>query len=162
MFIHIDFMCLGNICRSPMAELIFRTAVENSELREVVMVTSCGIGDWHTGNPPDKRALAELEAHGYKGGKNLRASQFSPFDAAADLLVALDTSHRKYLLEQGIPAEKVKLLRDFDPQSPPNSSVEDPYYGGPEGFSDTRSQIEAAVPGLLAWARSQHEANSKH
>lgn len=152
--VHIDFVCTGNICRSPMAEAIMRAKLAEAGLSDVASVTSCGIEDYHVGQHADRRALDELKAHGYDGS-SLRASQVSPFDLAADLLVPMTTQHRSQLIVQGADPEKVMLLRDFDPNSAPNSSVADPYYGGPEGFAATRKQIEAASDGIIDWVRAQ-------
>ena len=68
---------------------------------------------------------------------------------AADLLVALDTGHVSELVARGVDEDRIRLLRSFDPAAPEQASVADPYYGGPEGFVETRQQIEAAVEGLL-------------
>ena len=152
--IHIDFVCTGNICRSPMAEVIVRQKLIDAGLADHVRVTSSGIGGWHVGNPADLRALAELSAAGYDGSSH-RAQQFGGQQMDADLIVALATRHVSELVAQGVPEEKVRLLRSFDPAAPENASVEDPYYGGPEGFTVTREQIEAAADGILDWVRSQ-------
>lgn len=152
--LHIDFVCTGNICRSPMAEVITRDAVEAAGLAAHVQVSSCGIGGWHVGQGADRRAVAELRAAGHDGSEHV-ASQLGPDDLAADLLIALDTGHRSELIARGADEDKVRLLRSFDPDSPAEASVADPYYGGPEGFTVTRHQIEAAVPGILAWVRER-------
>ena len=73
---------------------------------------------------------------------------------AADLLVALDTGHVSELIARGVPEGKIRLLRSFDPGAPEQASVADPYYGGPEGFVETREQIEASVAGLLEHVRA--------
>lgn len=152
---HIEFVCTGNICRSPMAEVIVRDALVSAGLDHVT-VTSSGIGGWHVGNPADSRALDELTAHGYDGSSH-RAQQFGANQQGADLIVALDTRHISELVVRGVPEDKIRLLRSFDPSSPADAGVADPYYGGPEGFTTTREQIEAAAPGIVEWVR-QHEA----
>ncbi|QGU05090.1 low molecular weight protein-tyrosine-phosphatase [Corynebacterium comes] len=150
---HVDFVCTGNICRSPMAEVIFRDAVERSGMAAYIRVSSCGIGGWHVGNGADKRAVAELRAAGHDGSDHI-ASRLGPEDMAADLLIALDTGHVAEMVTLGVPEEKIRLLRSFDPDAPEQASVDDPYYGGPEGFTQTRTQIESAVEGLLAFAHA--------
>lgn len=147
--LHIDFVCTGNICRSPMAEVIVRQKLEDVDLGDAVRVTSSGIGDWHVGHAADKRALVELAEHGYDGSEH-RAQQFGAEQQDADLIVALDTNHVSELVARGVPEEKVRLLRSFDPDAD-GEGVADPYYGGPEGFTTTREQIEAAADGIIAW-----------
>ncbi|MDR7329822.1 low molecular weight protein-tyrosine-phosphatase [Corynebacterium guangdongense] len=153
--LHVTFVCLGNICRSPMAEVIFTEAVARAGLEGLIRVSSSGTGDWHVGEGADERALRELADNGYDGSDH-RASQVGPETLAADLIIALDTNHRSSLIvASGAAEEKVRMLRDFDPAAGPDASVADPYFGGPAGFITTREQIEAAVPGILDWARAQ-------
>ncbi len=151
--LHITFVCTGNICRSPMAEIIVHDALEKDMLDLKARVSSCGIGGWHVGQGADKRAVAELRRSGHDGSEHV-AAQLGPEHMDADLVVALDTGHRSELIARGIPEERVRLLRSFDPAAGEDASVEDPYYGGPEGFTVTHEQIEAAVPGILDWVRN--------
>lgn len=153
--LHIDFVCTGNICRSPMAEVIVRDKLAEAGFGEdAVQVTSSGIGNWHVGHQADHRALAELAAHGYNGESH-RAQQFGAEQFDADLIVALDHNHVSELVARGVPEDKVRLLRSFDPAAKADDlGVADPYYGGPEGFAVTREQIEAAADGIIAWVRA--------
>ena len=157
---HVDFVCTGNICRSPMAEVIFHDAIEAAGLSDIVRVSSCGIGGWHVGNGADRRAVAELRAVGHDASDHV-ASQLGPEDMAADLLVALDTGHVSELVARGVDEDRIRLLRSFDPEAPEQASVADPYYGGPEGFVETREQIEASVAGLLEHVREAVHVGSR-
>ncbi|MGV9710289.1 low molecular weight protein-tyrosine-phosphatase [Gordonia sp. NPDC003424] len=149
--LHVCFVCTGNICRSPMAQNIFRAAVDDAGLSERVRVTSAATGGWHVGEPADNRARTELLAHGYSD--NHVAAQLSPEHFDADLLVAMDTGHVRELDRKRL-GDRVRLLRSFDPDAGPDDlDLNDPYYGTGDDFALTRRQIEAAVPGLLAWVR---------
>ncbi|MCT2338009.1 low molecular weight protein-tyrosine-phosphatase [Corynebacterium sp. p3-SID1056] len=152
--LHIDFVCTGNICRSPMAEVIVREKLTEAGLGERVRVTSSGIGGWHVGGPADSRALAELAAHGYDGSRHV-AAQFGGERYDADLIVALDTNHVSELIARGVDEQRVRLIRSFDPDAPEGAGVADPYYGGLRGFATTREQIEAAADGIIAWVNDQ-------
>ena len=72
-----------------------------------------------------------------------------------DLIVALDTNHVSELIARGVPESRIRLLRSFDPAAPEGAGVEDPYYGGADGFQTTREQIEAAAPGIISWVKAQ-------
>ena len=152
--LHIDFVCTGNICRSPMAEVIVRDKLDKAGLGSAVVVSSSGIGSWHVGHPADKRALSELAAHGYDGSAH-RAQQFGYEQEQADLIVALDTNHVSELVARGVDEDKVRLIRSFDPAAEDGAGVADPYYGGPEGFAVVREQIESAADGIITWVREQ-------
>lgn len=147
------FVCTGNICRSPMAEIIARQQADNAGLSQSVEFSSCGLGDWHVGQPADHRALAELKSAGYDGSSH-RAAQLGSQHADADLFVAMDAGHARGLVSSGIAEEKISLLRAFDANSAPADEVADPYYGDISEFVLTRENIEAAMPGLLEWIRS--------
>lgn len=152
--LHIDFVCTGNICRSPMAEVIVREKLAEAGLGDSVTVTSSGIGGWHVGHKADERARAELAAHGYDGEAH-RAQQFGFEQEQADLIVALDTNHVSELVARGVDEDKVRLIRSFDPGAEEGAGVADPYYGGKDGFTTTREQIEAAADGIIAWVNNQ-------
>ena len=152
--LHIEFVCTGNICRSPMAEVIVREKLAQEGFADAVTVTSSGIGGWHVGHKADERARAELAAHGYDGEAH-RAQQFGFEQEQADLIVALDTNHVSELVARGVDADKVRLIRSFDPAAEEGAGVADPYYGGPEGFAVVREQIESAADGIIAWVRDR-------
>lgn len=148
--VRVVFVCTGNICRSPMADSMARRAFADAELGDRVIVSSVGTGDWHVGDRMDHRAAAELEAHGFDSTHT--AAQLSESDHDADLLVVLDGGHRTHLLEVGVDTDRIRLLRSFDPDAD-GSDVADPYYGDRSGFTCTREQIAAALPGLVAEVR---------
>ncbi|WP_430335649.1 low molecular weight protein-tyrosine-phosphatase [Rhodococcus sp. ACT016] len=148
--IHVTFVCTGNICRSPMAERIFAEHVRRAGLDDRVRVTSAGTHGYHVGDGADRRTDKVLEAAGYPTGH--RAAQVDDDHLAADLVVALDRGHDRILAQLGVPDDRRRLLRSFDPDAD-SDSVPDPYYGDITDFELVRDQIEAAVPGLLAWVR---------
>jgi len=148
----VTFVCTGNICRSPMAEHIFRRHAEDERLD--VEVDSSGTGYWHVGDGADERTVATLRRAGYGSGH--RARQFEPswFDHY-DLIIALDQGHRSDLRRIASEEEargKIRLLREFDPAAR-DLDVPDPYYGRASAFEEVREQIEAAIPGLIGHVR---------
>lgn len=151
--LYVVFVCTGNICRSPMAEVMFRDALEDAGLTPYVRVRSCGIGGWHIGQQADRRAIAELRNAGHDGSHH-RAAQLSDKHRTADLFVAMDDGHVSDLVHRGVFPERIRLLRSFDPAAPEDAPVEDPYYGDQSHFAQTRTQIEAAIPGMLSWVRT--------
>jgi len=150
---HVSSICSGNICRSPIAEKVFAHEVEQAGLAERIRVTSAGTGSWHVGDPADSRAAALLAEHGYVDTHVAR--QVDDELLAADLLVALDAGHLRALRRIAPDPERVQLLRAFDPEAPAGAGVPDPYYGGPEGFTEVLTMIRAATPGLLEYVKAQ-------
>ena len=153
----VTFVCSGNICRSPMAEVVFASMVVDAGLGDRVVVDSAGTGDWHVGERADDRALTALAVRGYDGSSH-RARQFDAGDfATTDLVVALDAGHAKALRSWASTkthADKVVLLRSFDSGLPASAAdhlldIADPYYGGSEGFDEVFEQVHAGGLGLL-------------
>ncbi|WP_433558909.1 low molecular weight protein-tyrosine-phosphatase [Pseudonocardia xinjiangensis] len=147
------FVCTGNICRSPIAEKVFVHELERAGLAGAVRVSSAGTGGWHIGSAADDRAAALLRAEGYPDTHTAR--QIDAEQLSADLLVALDQSHRRALRAMISEPDRVRLLRSFDPDAPDDAEVPDPYYGGVEGFTEVLTMIRAAMPGLVDWVRSR-------
>ena len=150
MSFRICFVCLGNICRSPIAEVVMRSLLEERGLADRVEVSSAGTGDWHIGERADRRTLAVLNRHGYDGDAH-RARQFSAeWFSQCELVVAMDQANLATLsrLADGEHEDKVQLLRAFDPDAN-GTDVPDPYYSGDNGFDEVLVMVEAACRGLL-------------
>src|SRR5690242_16858632 len=113
--LHITFICSGNICRSPMAEKMFAHQIHQRGLSDAVRTTSAGTGGWHAGDPADRRASHVLREHGYPTAH--RAVQIDDDHLSADLVIALGRNHVRMLQEMGVPANKIRMLRSFDPRS---------------------------------------------
>ncbi|MGA6154298.1 low molecular weight protein-tyrosine-phosphatase [Stenotrophomonas sp. NPDC087984] len=150
---HICFVCSGNICRSPSAALVFAEHLRRAGLDGAVRVSSAGIGPWHAGEPIDERAGELLARHGYP--VEHVAAQIGAEHSDADLFLAMDHGHAKALRRRVDDPSRVRVLRSFDPAATGDLDVPDPYYGGPEGFDEVLTMIEAAMPGLLTWVRER-------
>jgi protein-tyrosine phosphatase len=170
--IRLLFVCLGNICRSPIAEGVMRTLVEQAGLQDRIGLDSAGTGAWHVGNPPDTRAVEAARARGVELtglARQIRREDFDYFD----LMIALDSENLRELRRLAPSREereKVRLLREFDPAgvaggaaqpSRPLASraagdldVPDPYYGAADDFEEVMELIQAACAGLLAQIQS--------
>ncbi|MFC4912239.1 low molecular weight protein-tyrosine-phosphatase [Actinomadura gamaensis] len=150
----VTFVCTGNICRSPMAESVFRHHVDEEGLD--VEVDSSGTGGWHVGDAADSRTVAALRRAGYRSAHIAR--QFEPEWAAHyDLIIALDEGHLaelRAMAPDGEAAAKIRLLREFDPSAGDDLDVPDPYYGGRADFDQVLEMVEAAMPGLLDEVRA--------
>ena len=148
--LHVTFVCSGNICRSPMAEKMFAHQIEGRGLADRVRVTSAGTGGWHAGDGADRRTNAVLQAHGYP--TTHRAAQLADDHLSAYMMVAMGRNHARFLADMGVPPERLRMMRAFDPRSGAHPlDVEDPYYGGPEDFEAVFTVIESALPGLHQW-----------
>jgi protein-tyrosine phosphatase len=145
------FVCTGNICRSPMAEVVFRDLAEREGLGRRILTSSAGTGEWHLGERADHRTLIALEGRGYDGSRH-RARQFTTTSFRDnDLVVALDRTHERNLREWAHDEDeegKVTLLLTFDPASEV-LDVPDPYYAGQEMFDAVLGMIEASTLGLF-------------
>lgn len=152
----IALVCLGNICRSPMADVVLAERAREAGLDDVIAVASCGTGDWHVGHPMDRRAAAVLTEHGYDASRH-RARQFDPgWLDDHDLVLAMDGQN---LADIGGHGERVRRFRDFDPEVDPGETgadVPDPYYGGPAGFEEVLRMVERTSTALVAALRQEH------
>jgi low molecular weight protein-tyrosine phosphatase len=144
------FVCLGNICRSPMAEGVLRRLVAERGLSDYFEIDSAGIGDWHVGQAPDNRAQEAARRRGIdistQSARQLRADDFSRFD----LILAMDSSNHgdiRQLSPKHVHG-KIRQFLDFAPQTGARD-VPDPFFGEAEGFDHALDLIEAAAAGLL-------------
>lgn len=148
------FVCMGNICRSSMAQGVFRQMIEQAGLQEIVSVASAGTHAFHEGEAPDKRAQLAVAKRGYDI-TSLCATKVTPDHFAEfDLILAMDWDNHS-LLQQMAPrgsAHKIQLLMRFasDHES---ATVPDPYYGNQAGFEQALDYIEDACAGLLEVAK---------
>ena len=140
----IALVCLGNICRSPMAHVVLESRLAEAGLDDRVVVRSSGTGDWHVGRPMDDRAAATLRRAGYDPSRH-RARQYDDtWPAEHDLVLAMDETN---LDDLGGRSERVGLFRDLDPQGP--GEVPDPYYGGTDGFEQVLDLVERTSDALV-------------
>ena len=150
------FVCLGNICRSPTAEVVFRQVAAREAPDLVIQVDSAGTAGYHIGAPPDPRTREAAARRGYDLSP-LRARIVQPEDFERfDLILAMDRENLAALRRrapQGLH-ERVRLFLEFAPELA-TSDVPDPYYGGPNGFEEVLDLVEAAAHGLLNHVRRQ-------
>jgi protein-tyrosine phosphatase len=144
------FVCLGNICRSPMAEGVFRRVVAEEGLTEHFIIDSAGLGDWHIGQAPDHRAQKAARSRGIDiSDQSARQVMDEDFDRF-DLLLVMDGSNYDELKARA-PHEaraKIRPFLDYAPHAA-TKDVPDPFFGGKEGFDHALDLIEAAAHGLL-------------
>jgi protein-tyrosine phosphatase len=171
-------VCTGNICRSPMAEVVLRDRFEAAGLGGRVVVDSSGVSDEERGHPIDPRARAVLVHRGYDVDDLHRARRVGRDDVAQrDLVLAMTVQHARALRrladggsvadDHGL-AERVRMYRSFDPDAPrlapgdPETALDiaDPWYGGPRNFEVSLDEIEAAADAIVAHVRAEIEARS--
>lgn len=156
--VRILFVCMGNICRSPLAEGVFRSLVEERGLSSLIEIDSAGTGSWHAGQPPDRRMRQTAHRHGIslddQRARAVRSSDLYDFD----LLLMMDRdnlNHVRRLDRKGAMREKLRLFRDFDPD-PGDGQVPDPYYGGADGFEDVYCIVDRTARNLLDWVERRY------
>lgn len=149
--IRVLFVCLGNICRSPLAEGVFRDLVEKAGLGARIEADSAGTGSWHIGEAPDARTRATARRRGFDLSR-IRARQLERRDLERfDLVLVMDKSnlHDTLALDpEGDHGQRVRLFREFDPE-PEHYQVPDPYTGGREGFEQVQDIVERTSRALL-------------
>ena len=150
------FVCLGNICRSPTAEVVFREIVarEAPDLR--LEIDSAGTAAYHVGSPPDSRTRQAALRRGYDmSALRARVVESKDFDRF-DLILAMDRQNFD-ALRQRAPAtahQRIRMFLEFAPDAD-TTDVPDPYYGGPNGFEEVLDLVEAAARGLLQHVRTE-------
>ena len=153
----ISFVCLGNICRSPLAQGVFQDLVNREKLDQKIFISSAGTSNWHIGSLPDERMRQTAKSKGIK--LESRAQQFQSKDFNKfSLILAMDQSNLIRLSEiapNALPPDKLMLFRSFDPESNDDQDVPDPYYGGAKGFEEVYSMVKRTCPPLLNYIKSR-------
>jgi len=152
------FICLGNICRSPLAEGIFNHKVKELGLEGKFTSDSCGTSDYHIGELPDERTLDCAQKH--EVHISHRARQMNRVDIREfDYLVAMDMSNKRniqsLMTHFKMPQEQLFLLREFHP-NPEHIEVPDPYYGGEEGFEQVFKILDESLDHFLVRLKTEH------
>ena len=143
-------VCMGNICRSPLAQGLLEKRLREEGLASKVEVDSAGTGAWHAGEPPDNRGRRTAEARGFDISRQ-RARELAPEDFERfDLILCMDERNRREVLARCPPErhKRVRLLLDFAPELT-QREVPDPYYDQLSGFERVADMIELAVDGLM-------------
>ncbi len=149
------FVCMGNICRSPVAQGVFENVLRREGLEGEVRVDSAGTGDWFTGEPPDERAVWSAGLRGIDISGQ-RARHIAPGDCTRfDYVLTMDETNYRAVSALCSGSAVVRPFLDFAPGSP-EREVPDPYSGGPEGFERTLDLVEEASEGLVEDIRSRH------
>ncbi|MDH4235193.1 MAG: low molecular weight phosphotyrosine protein phosphatase [Gallionella sp.] len=155
--IAVVFVCMGNICRSPTAEAVFRQYVENAGLSEQVLIDSAGTHDYHIGDPPDSRSQRAAQQRGYDmsdlRGRQVEEGDFHRFD----YVLAMDSANLAILQQLAPPASnaRVQLFLEYA-RHHAGREVPDPYYGSADGFERVLDMVEDAAQGLLQHIRQRH------
>jgi protein-tyrosine phosphatase len=150
----IAVVCLGNICRSPMAQVVLEDRLERAGLADRVEVVSAGTGDWHVGEPMDRRAAATLTDAGYDATRHIAQNFTRDWFAEHDLLLVMDASNHADVIDLAPTVEaqgQVRMFREFDPDaSEGDVEVPDPWYGGAEGFTEVLAMVERTADEIIS------------
>lgn len=151
-------VCTGNICRSPIAEVVLRARLDDAGLGARVVVDSGGTTPSEEGNPMDRRARAVLAEHGYEVPRHVARHVESAWLGERDLVLAMTATHARWLRSRGAPAD-VRMYRSFDPAAPVGGpeavlDVADPWYGGAEDFETTLAEVEAGADAVVEHVRA--------
>ena len=152
------FVCLGNICRSPLAEGVFRYQVGAENLSDRFSIDSAGTSSYHTGDPPDSRTTSVAAARGVKltgASRQVTRADLDDFDYVI-VMDADNLANVKRILKAAKSRAELRLLREFDPEANGDLDVPDPYYGGPRGFENVHDIVERSCRELLVHIRREH------
>jgi protein-tyrosine phosphatase len=153
--VRVLFVCMGNICRSPLAQGVFEHVLQREELEDEIFVDSAGTGRWHVGSPPDERALRAASLRGLDISTQ-RARQVRPEDCENfDYILTMDQENYHAVAALCRGSAVVRPFLDFATDSP-EREVPDPYHGGPDGFERVLGLAEEASEGLLEDIRERH------
>jgi protein-tyrosine phosphatase len=157
--VRVLFVCMGNICRSPIAQGVFENVLRREGLEDEVFVDSAGTGRWHVGSPPDERAQRSASSRGLDLSTQ-RARQVTP-DDCHDFDYVLTMDEENYRTVSALCREGGAEVRPFLYYAPdcPETQVPDPYYGGPDGFERVLDLVEEASEGLLEEIKEKHLAD---
>ena len=150
------FVCLGNICRSPLAEGIFRQRVTERSLSDAFEIDSCGTAAYHVGELPDQRSIANANANGVRYSHRARQLEVADFHNF-DYIVPMDASNHRNILsiESGEVTARIVKMRDFDAHGQ-GSDVPDPYYGGEQGFQNVFEILDRSTQAFLDYLIEEH------
>ena len=156
--IDVLFVCLGNICRSPLAEGIFKRKVEDAGLKKLIASDSAGTSGWHINDPPDRRSSDIARRNGIRldhYGRQISAKDFDQFD----YIIAMDSDNYDDILrlkeKHGNGKAEILIMREFDGQQS-GSDVPDPYYGGPNGFQLVYDLLDESLSNFLEKIIDEH------
>ena len=153
--VRVLFICMGNICRSPIAQGVFENVARREGLENEIFVDSAGTGSWHVGSPPDERAIKSARSRGLDISAQ-RARQISRDDCENfDYVLTMDEENYRAVAALCHGSAVVRPFLDFAADSL-EREVPDPYYGGSEGFERVLDLVEEASEGLLEDIRERH------
>lgn len=150
------FVCLGNICRSPLAEAIFKDKVKSKGWDQFIEADSCGTSNYHIGDSPDARTIANAKKNGIRidhCGRQLSVKDLQAFD----YILAMDSSNYHNIaavIEEESHASKIKMMRDYDPLG--KGDVPDPYFGGEEGFQEVFQILNRSLDNFINYLQRSY------
>jgi protein-tyrosine phosphatase len=151
------FVCLGNICRSPLAEAIFKHKISERGLSHLIEADSCGTANYHVGHSPDPRTIANALKNGISidhSGQQLCVRHIEEYD----FIIAMDKSNHQNILKldtNGVHSKKISLMRSYDLECD-DESVPDPYYGGERDFQRVFEIVDRSVDSFISFMEKEH------